>query len=60
MSEKKRGGCWRVPGDAMPREKRKMPAVSSRPVGVVVVRVPERGFLTSCVGSLLLINMEHI
>ena len=37
-----RGGCGRVPGDAMPREKRKMPAVSSRPVGVVVWRVPKK------------------
>ena len=36
VGEEKGEGAGVSPRDTMPREKRKMPAVSSRPVGVVV------------------------
>ena len=42
VGEEKGVGAGVSPRDTMPREKRKMPAVSSRPVGVVVWRVPKK------------------
>lgn len=41
VGEAKGEGAGVSPRDTMPWEKRKMPAVSSRPVGVVVWRVPK-------------------